>query len=83
LGSNQAFAKSSSCPKSAEKGQLAAVKKIQEIARISNLPVPADPVLSMGLRMGEGTGALLAVSILQSAASMVTNMATIQEILSS
>lgn len=71
------------CTKSAEKGQLAAVKKIQEIARNSNLPAPADPVLSMGLRMGEGTGALLAAPILQSAASMVTNMATIQEILSS
>ena len=68
--------------KSAEKGQLAAVKQIQDTARNGKLPIPADPVLSMGLRMGEGTGALLAVPILQSAASMVSEMATIQEILS-
>jgi nicotinate-nucleotide--dimethylbenzimidazole phosphoribosyltransferase len=68
--------------RSVEKGQIAAIKRIQEIARKSNLPVPSDPVLSMGLRMGEGTGALLAVPILQSAATMVTQMATIQEILS-
>jgi nicotinate-nucleotide--dimethylbenzimidazole phosphoribosyltransferase len=69
--------------KSAEKGQVAAVKHIQATAKKSKLPVPADPVLSMGLRMGEATGALLAVPILQSAASMVTQMSTIQEILSS
>jgi nicotinate-nucleotide--dimethylbenzimidazole phosphoribosyltransferase len=68
--------------KSSEKGQIAAIKQIQATARENKLPVPADPILSMGLRMGEATGALLAVPILQSAASMVTQMATIQEILS-
>ena len=68
--------------KSAEKGQQAAIEEIQAIAKDHNLPVPASPVLSMGLRMGEGTGALLAVPILQSSAAMITNMATIQDILS-
>jgi nicotinate-nucleotide--dimethylbenzimidazole phosphoribosyltransferase len=67
--------------KSAEKGQLAAIEEIQAISQRHNLPVLSQPALSMGLRMGEGTGALLAVPILKSAASMVTNMATIQEIL--
>ena len=68
--------------KSAEKGQVVAIEQIQTIAREYNLPVPASPALSMGLRMGEGTGALLAVPILQSSATMIANMATIQEILS-
>merc|ERR1712238_329280 len=68
--------------KSAEKGQVAAIEQIQAIAREQNLPVPASPALSMGLRMGECTGALLAVPILQSSATMITNMATIQDILS-
>jgi nicotinate-nucleotide--dimethylbenzimidazole phosphoribosyltransferase len=68
--------------KSAEKGQVAAIEQIQAIAREHNLPVPASPALSMGLRMGECTGALLAVPILQSSATMITNMATIQDILS-
>ncbi|KAG7356715.1 nicotinate-nucleotide-dimethylbenzimidazole phosphoribosyltransferase [Nitzschia inconspicua] len=69
--------------RSAEKGQLVAVHQIQQMAKKCNLPTPTDPILSMGLRMGEGTGALLATPILQSAATMVANMATIQEILSS
>mmetsp|Transcript_24434 Transcript_24434/g.51614 ORF Transcript_24434/g.51614 Transcript_24434/m.51614 type:complete len:713 (+) Transcript_24434:318-2456(+) len=68
--------------KSAEKGQQAAIEEIQAIAKDHNIPVPASPVLSMGLRMGEGTGAILAVPILQSSAAMITNMATIQDILS-
>eukprot|EP00536_Pseudo-nitzschia_multiseries_P002169 jgi/Psemu1/182826/e_gw1.28.183.1 len=68
--------------KSVEKGQQAAIEHIQAIAKEHNLPLPASPPLSMGLRMGEGTGALLAVPILQSSATMITNMATIQDILS-
>jgi nicotinate-nucleotide--dimethylbenzimidazole phosphoribosyltransferase len=66
---------------SAEPGHVAAIEQIQSIAGDNNLPVPSAPALSMGLRMGEGTGALLAVPILQSASSTVCNMATIQEIL--
>lgn len=67
--------------KSAEKGQVAAIEQIQNIAKDNNFPVPASPALSMGLRMGECTGALLAVPILQSSATMINNMATIQDIL--
>jgi nicotinate-nucleotide--dimethylbenzimidazole phosphoribosyltransferase len=69
--------------KSAEKGHAAAVEQIQAIAKDNKLPQIPEPVLSMNLRMGEATGALLAVPILQSAASMISNMGTIQEILSS
>ncbi|MGK3759374.1 MAG: nicotinate-nucleotide--dimethylbenzimidazole phosphoribosyltransferase [Bacillariaceae sp.] len=68
--------------KSAEKGQQVAIQQIQAIAREHNLPIPSSPALSMGLRMGECTGALLAVPILQSSTAMIANMATIQDILS-
>jgi len=68
--------------KSAEKGQEVAIKKIQAIAREHNLPPPASPALSMNLRMGECTGALLAVPLLRGSTAMVNNMATIQDILS-
>ena len=66
---------------SAEKGQKAAIDQIQAIATENNVPVPASPILSMNLRMGEGTAALLSVPILQSAAAIMQDMATIQDIL--
>lgn len=67
--------------RSAEQGHMVAIERIQSMARDNKLPVPASPGLCMGLRMGEGTAALLAVPILQSASSIVCRMATIQEIL--
>ena len=66
---------------SAEKGQRAAIDQIQAIATENDVPVPASPILSMNLRMGEGTAALLSVPILQSAAAIMQDMATIQDIL--
>lgn len=68
--------------KSVEKGQETAIKAIQAIALEHNIPIPASPILSMNLRMGECTGALLSVPILKSSTAMVANMATIQDILS-
>ncbi|CAJ1957496.1 unnamed protein product [Cylindrotheca closterium] len=67
---------------SAEIGQRAALEKIQEIAMANGLPIDNIPALSMGLRMGEGTAALLAVPILRSSANVLSDMATIQDILS-
>lgn len=67
--------------RSPERGQWIALQKIREIAVEGNLPVPAEPALSMGLRMGEGSAALLAVPIVQSATAMLREMATIQDIL--
>jgi nicotinate-nucleotide--dimethylbenzimidazole phosphoribosyltransferase len=67
---------------SAEPGHRAAIKKIQAIAQECNLPVDESPALSMNLRMGEATAALLAVPILRSSAEIVAGMATIQDILS-
>jgi nicotinate-nucleotide--dimethylbenzimidazole phosphoribosyltransferase len=67
---------------SAETGHRAALGKIQEIALANGLLIDSLPVLSMGLRMGEGTAALLAVPILRSSANVLSDMATIQDILS-
>ena len=35
----------------------------------------------MGLRLGEGTGAVLAVPLLRSAAAIISDMASLQEVL--
>lgn len=38
-----------------------------------------EPILSLGLRLGEGTGALLAVPVLQAAAATLAEMSTFEE----
>lgn len=68
---------------SAEPGQTAAIERIQAIASESQVPMDGCPVLSMNLRMGEATAALLAVPILRCSAKVLCNMATIEDILSS
>ena len=40
-----------------------------------------DPLLDLGMRLGEGTGALLAVPLVQAAARIITEMATIDEVM--
>ena len=42
-----------------------------------------DPLLDLGMRLGEGTGALLAVPIVQAAARIITEMATLDDVLGS
>lgn len=42
-----------------------------------------EPLLDLGMRLGEGTGALLAVPLVQAAARLITEMATIDEVLGS
>jgi nicotinate-nucleotide--dimethylbenzimidazole phosphoribosyltransferase len=39
-----------------------------------------SPVLDLELRLGEGTGGLLAVPVVQSAARVLAEMATLEEI---
>jgi nicotinate-nucleotide--dimethylbenzimidazole phosphoribosyltransferase len=41
----------------------------------------AKPALQMGLRLGEGSGAALALPLLRSAAAVITHMATLQDAL--
>jgi nicotinate-nucleotide--dimethylbenzimidazole phosphoribosyltransferase len=38
--------------------------------------IGAEPVLSLGLRLGEGTGALLALPLVRAAAAMLAEMAS-------
>lgn len=41
----------------------------------------AEPLLDLGLRLGEGTGGLLALPLLRAAAAMLAEMATLDEVL--
>lgn len=43
--------------------------------------VVAGPPLHMGMRLGEGTGAVLAVPLLRSAAAVLTNMASLKDVI--
>ena len=67
--------------KSTEKGQAVALTAIEKIAKDNNIPLCVKPALDMNLRMGEGTGALLAVPLLRSAAAIISNMATLNDVL--
>lgn len=53
---------------SAEKGHRLAMKKIE-----------AEPILDMDLRLGEGTGAVLAMPLIEAALSAYNNMNTFEE----
>jgi NaMN:DMB phosphoribosyltransferase len=55
---------------------------INDIAKSNNVPAPVlPPALNMNLRMGEGTGALLAIPLLRSACTVVADLATLNEVL--
>ena len=41
----------------------------------------AEPLLDLGMRLGEGTGAILAVPLLQAAARLLTDVATLDDVL--
>jgi len=68
--------------KSTEIGQAIAIDTIRKVASNNSIPRPAEPALNMSLRMGEGTGALMAVPLLRSAAAVLSELATLEEVLS-
>ena len=67
--------------RSSERGQQVAIGTIQQIAQEHDVPEPPNPALSMGLRLGEGTGALMVIPILRSAAAVLSELATLDEVL--
>lgn len=66
---------------STERGHVLALQAIAQISEEHKDPRPAVPALAMQLRMGEGTGAIMAVPLLRSAIAMLMEMATLQQIL--
>lgn len=66
---------------SAETAHLAAITAIQNIAKSNGILLPECPAISMGLRMGEATGAILAVPLMRSAVAMLAEMGTIEDIM--
>jgi nicotinate-nucleotide--dimethylbenzimidazole phosphoribosyltransferase len=66
---------------SVECGQSIAIQRIHDLAKQNGIPFSPLPALNMQLRMGEATGALLAVPILRSACAIISDMATLEEIL--
>ena len=69
--------------KSAAAGHAAAVAALQDVARAAGLPPLPGPALDMGLRLGEGTGGLLAVPLLRSAAALLDGMQPLAALLES
>ena len=67
--------------KSAEPGQAVAIASIQAVAMKHKVVVPPSPALDMNLRLGEGTGAIMAVPLLRNAAAVMNHMATLKDIL--
>ncbi|MCL2475445.1 MAG: nicotinate-nucleotide--dimethylbenzimidazole phosphoribosyltransferase, partial [Chloroflexi bacterium] len=57
-----------SAHKSAEKGHAAMLKYLE-----------LTPVLDLGFRLGEGTGAAIAINIVDAAIAVITNMRTFAE----
>jgi nicotinate-nucleotide--dimethylbenzimidazole phosphoribosyltransferase len=68
--------------RSTEIGQSIAFETIQSIARDHGIPAPSKPALDMNLRMGEGSGALIAIPILKSSVAILSDLATLEKILS-
>jgi nicotinate-nucleotide--dimethylbenzimidazole phosphoribosyltransferase len=71
---------------SAERGATLVMQAVNNVVEendgTSNLNgVVVVPILDLGLRLGEGTGAVLALPLLRSAAAVMTHMAALNDIL--
>jgi nicotinate-nucleotide--dimethylbenzimidazole phosphoribosyltransferase len=59
---------------------VAGHRSVEPAASIALAHLGLDPLLDLGLRLGEGTGAVLAVPLLQAAARVLSEMATLDEL---
>lgn len=59
---------------------LAAHRPVEPGGRVALDALGLDPLLDLGLRLGEGTGALLAVPLVQAAARLLDEVATLAEL---
>ena len=56
-------------------------RSVEPAASAALAHLDLDPLLDLGLRLGEGTGAVLAVPLVQAAARVLSEMATLDELL--
>jgi nicotinate-nucleotide--dimethylbenzimidazole phosphoribosyltransferase len=56
-------------------------RSVEPAASAALAHLDLEPLLDLGLRLGEGTGAVLAVPLVQAAARVLTEMATLDELL--
>ncbi len=59
---------------------IAGHRPVEPGARIALAHLGLDPVLDLDLRLGEGTGAVLAIPIIQTAAAVLGEMATFEDL---
>ena len=74
--------------KSAEPGATLIMEAINKLIRSDNNDADDNtsfkgviPILDMGLKLGEGTGAVLCVPLLRNAVAIMSNMAALKDIL--
>jgi nicotinate-nucleotide--dimethylbenzimidazole phosphoribosyltransferase len=60
---------------------VAGHRSVEPAATIALAHLGLEPVLDLGMRLGEGTGAALAVPVVQAAARVLIEMATLDELL--
>jgi nicotinate-nucleotide--dimethylbenzimidazole phosphoribosyltransferase len=60
---------------------IAGHRSVEPAASAALAHLDLEPLLDLGLRLGEGTGALLAVPLVQAAARVLREMATLDELL--
>jgi nicotinate-nucleotide--dimethylbenzimidazole phosphoribosyltransferase len=56
-------------------------RSVEPAASAALAHLDLEPLLDLGLRLGEGTGAVLAVPLVQAAARVLSEMATLDELL--
>ena len=67
---------------SKEPGHVVAIRCILDVVKENGFPASSMPALDMGLRLGEGSGAVLAFPLLRSCVGLFHGVATLEQVLS-